>query len=169
MVAKLIHNLANRNQQNSRYYNQSLQCPSCQSPIETLPHILSCRSAGSIENREKALEVLKTDLLSINTPTEVVAAIYHGIQMWIGTQTNPQLQVHTLTVGSLKGPDVLLTAAFTEQFKSIGWDHFLISRLSWRWGTAVGLYHKLPNVASYQTYWTWTAQPYGMDLPMVKA
>ncbi len=154
MVAKLIHNLANTNQQNSKYYGQSPQCPSCQSPIETLPHILSYGSAGSVDSREKALVVLNTDLQSINTPIEVIDAINHGIQMWIGTQTDPQLQVHALTVGSLKGPDVLLTAAFTEQFKSIGWDHFLMGRLSRWWGLAVALYNKQPNATLYQTSWT---------------
>ena len=133
-------------QQNSKYYGQSPQCPSCQSPIETLPHILSYGSAGSVDSREKALVVLNTDLPSINTPIEVIDAINHGIQMWIGTQT--------LTVGSLKGPDVLLTAAFTEQIKSIGWYHFLMGRLSRRWGLAVALYNKQPNATLYQTSWT---------------
>jgi hypothetical protein len=91
-----------------------------------------------------------------------LAAINHGIQMWIGTQTDPQLQVHALTAGSLKGPDVLLTAAFTEQLKSIGWYHFLMGRLCRWWGPAVALYNKQPNATSYQTSWTaQTVNSYG--------
>ncbi len=64
--------------------------------------------------------------------------------------TSPQLADHTFTVGSLRGPDVLLSAAFTDQFHSIGWHHLLMGRLSHRWGVAVAMYLKLPTDTSLQ-------------------
>jgi hypothetical protein len=62
--------------------------------------------------------------------------------------------VHATTVGSLKGPDILLTAAFTEQFHNIGWYHMLMGRLSKKWGAAVALYHKMPSDSQVSTTWT---------------
>ncbi len=41
--------------------------------------------------------------------------------MWINNQGAEQHPAHAPTVGSLRGPDVLLTTAFTEQYNSIGW------------------------------------------------
>ncbi len=40
MVAKLIHHIANTNQQNSFFYGKSPTCPCCQTANETLPHLL---------------------------------------------------------------------------------------------------------------------------------
>jgi hypothetical protein len=95
--------------------------------------VFTCGSAGSIESRKTALSTLKNDLLSINTPVEVIDAIMHGMDMWERSQNHPQLPVHALTAGSLKGSHVLLTAAFTDQFNSIGWQQLLKGRMSHQW------------------------------------
>jgi hypothetical protein len=60
--------------------------------------------------------------------------------MWVHHQTEEELRVRAPMVGSLRGPNVLLTAAFTEQFQSIGWYHFLLGRLSSYWGKAAAVY-----------------------------
>jgi hypothetical protein len=126
MVTKLQHNLVNTNSQNAKYYGKSPSCPCCLSNEETLAHVFSCTSKGSKEYRLKAISTLQADLASIKTPPNITAAITHGITMWVHHQTETDLQVHAPTVGSLWGPDVLLTTAFTEQFQSIGWYHFLL-------------------------------------------
>jgi hypothetical protein len=130
MIAKIIHNLVNTNYQNNKFYGKSPLCPCCQTSAETLQHILSCTSQGSTETREAALRTLETDLTSINTPPQVTEAIAYGIQTWINNQNNEQTSAHAPTVGSLRGPDVLLTAAFHEQYHSIGWYHLFMGRLS---------------------------------------
>jgi hypothetical protein len=56
-------------------------------------------------------------------------------------------------VGSLRGPDILLTVAFTEQYQSIGWYNFLLDRISAKWGKAVALYNKSTD-PSYHKAWT---------------
>lgn len=95
---------------------------------------------------------LQKNLATINTPVEVISAITHGMDMRENSQTNPNLQVHALTVGYLRGSHVLLTAAFTEQFHTIGWHHLLMGRLSKYWGAAVASFRKEPNNASIQTH-----------------
>jgi hypothetical protein len=82
----------------------------------------------------------------------VISTIIHGITMWVRHQTEEDLRVHAPTVGSLRGPDVLLTAAFTEQFQSIGWYHFLLGRLSSYWGKEAAAYAKTKD-PSYPKVW----------------
>ncbi len=72
----------------------------------------------------------------------MISTVTHGITMWVHHQTEEELRVHAPMVGSLRGPDVLLTAAFTEQFQSIGWYHFLLGHLSSYWGKAAAVYAK---------------------------
>ncbi len=79
------------------------------------------------------LHELHKDLKSINTPSDVMDTIFHGIQMWINRQTNQGSNIRALTAGSLKGTDMLLTMAFNEQFHTIGWNNMLYGRLSKLW------------------------------------
>jgi hypothetical protein len=95
-----------------------------------------------------------TDLLTINTPPKVVEAIIYGTEQWINNQAAAHHTVHAPTVGSLRGPDILLTAAFTEQYQSIGWYHLLMGRLNTTWSAAVAMYRKVPNDPQSSTTWT---------------
>jgi hypothetical protein len=128
---------------------------------ESWAHVFTCGSPGSIENRTMAIKELQKDLVSINTPEEVIAAMTHGMHMWERFQTNLHLRIHALTVGSLRGPPVLLTAAFTDQFHSIGWQHLLMDRLSKHGGAAVAMFRKEPN----NTYAN-KVDGYGYQLPL---
>jgi hypothetical protein len=156
MIAKQIHNLFNTNQQNHKYYGKSTFCPSCSSEVETLPHVLSHQSSGASKSRALALSVLQADLTTIGTPPSAIAAITHGTLEWECTQRQQEYFVHAITRGSLQGPDMLLTRAFTDQFHTIGWTHFLMGKLSHKWGAAVALYMKKPHDWKFQS--TWTAQ-----------
>ena len=91
-----------------------------------------------------------------STPPQVTEAIIYGIKMWINNQNTEQSSAHAPTVGSLRGPDVLLTAAFTEQYHSIGWYHMFMGRLGKKWSVAVALYRNVPN--DYQSCTIWTTQ-----------
>ena len=73
------------------------------------------------KHRNQALQELQKDLNHINTPSEVVEALSHGIIMWLRQQNDPDCVVQVLTAGSLKSTDMLLTMAFYEQFHTIGW------------------------------------------------
>lgn len=154
MVAKLIHKLVNTNKQNQLFYGKSPLCPCCQSSEESLPHLLSCDSDSAMEHRNKALLELQSNLKTINTPMEVIDAIKYGMLQWIAGQQGEHTTVHALTAGSLRGPDISLTMAFTDQFHTIGWYHLLMGRLSIKWGKAVALYHKAPPGSNIPKTWT---------------
>jgi hypothetical protein len=79
--------------------------------------------------------------------------ISHIIE-WGKQQQDPHHPVHAITRGSLSGPDMLLTMAFTDQFNNIGWNHLLLGRLSRKWGAAVALYGNKQNDSTFQTTWT---------------
>ncbi len=139
-TAKLIHDLANTNVQNYKYYNKFPKCPSCLTMDETFSHVLSCSSASSTDCRNKALQDLQKDLQTINTPSEVVEALCHGITMWLHRQIDPDCIVRALTAGSLKSTDMLLTMAFNEQFHTIGWHNLFHGRISILWGRSFTTY-----------------------------
>jgi hypothetical protein len=115
MVAKFIHNLINTNHQNQKFYGKTPLCPCCQQTDETRANVFTCGAQRSTDSQIKALKELQNDLTPINTPVKVIDVITHSMTMWECFQTNLQLQVHALTVGSPH----LLTAAFTDQFHSI--------------------------------------------------
>jgi hypothetical protein len=85
---------------------------------------------------------------------EVIDAIKYGMLQWIAGQQGEHTTVHALTAGSLRGPDISLTMAFTDQFHTIGWYHLLMGRLSIKWGKAVALYHKAPPGSNISKTWT---------------
>jgi hypothetical protein len=154
MVAKLIHNVVNTNIQNHKFYGKSPLCPCCHIKDETLPHLPSCASPSSTKYHDKALLELQNNLIAINTPQEVIKALIHGMLLWIASQQGEHTRPTALTAGSLRGPDVLLTMAFVEQFHSIGWYHLLMGRMSAKWGIAVALYNKVSHDSAIPMTWT---------------
>jgi hypothetical protein len=154
-TAKLIQDLTNTNVQNHQYYHKSPKCPCCLTMDETFAHVLPCCFTASNEHRSQALQELHKDLKSIDTPSEVVDTMSHGISMWLHHQNNPECVVWALTAGSLKGTGMLLIMAFHELFHTIGWYNMFQGRLSKLWGHAVLQISKSPY-SSFST--TWTAQ-----------
>lgn len=100
MVAKFIHNLINTNHQNQKFYGKSPLCPYCQQTDETRANAFTCGAQRSTDSQIKALKELQNDLTPINTPVEVIDVITHSM--------------------TIVGSPHLLTAAFTDQFHSIG-------------------------------------------------
>ncbi len=64
-----------------------------------------------------------------------------------------QPQVYAPTVGAVRGPDILLTAGFTDQYHSIGWYHLYMGPLSNKWSVVVAMYQKTPHNSSSATAW----------------
>jgi hypothetical protein len=126
-MAKLIHNLANTNRQNNLYYNTTSDCCPCWSfTEETFQHVLSCTSPYATTYRAQTLEELVTGLTTAQTIPEVIVAIWYGTLQWEKTSSG---RVHAPTVGPLYQADILLMAAFTEQYYTIGWYQLLLGRL----------------------------------------
>jgi hypothetical protein len=81
------------------------------------------------------------ELKQINTPSQVVHTILHGILEWLHSD-RPSSQSHAPTSGSLQGPDIILTSAYTEQFQSLGWYQLCLDRASRKWSQAINQYVK---------------------------
>lgn len=71
-------------------------------------------------------------------PHQVLISIQHGTHHW-NSATDPS-KVYALSRGSIQNGDTYLTAAFIEQFLSIGWDQLFIGRIRKFWGKAYVAY-----------------------------
>lgn len=74
----------------------------------------------------------------------VICTILHGFSEW-RQPTRIPTRSHTLTVGSLHGSDMVLTAAYDEQFHSLCWFQLCLGRISKKWSRVVSLYVKQEN------------------------
>ncbi len=81
-------------------------------------------------------------LEAANTPQQIISALTHGFHAWFLKQQDSTFSASALTVGSLHGPDILLTMAFAEQFYSIGWMQLHHGHLSKYWEKAYVTYTK---------------------------
>jgi len=150
-VAKLIHGLVNTNRQNHLLYGNSSLCPICQLEDETLPHVFTCSHPNAVANRQKRLDELYKDLETSGTPTKLIQAIQHGFSSWHADPTSNTTRA--LTAGSLYGPDTVLTTAFYEQVRHIGWYHMCLGRVSKKWALAAQHYDATQFRDGGQ-YWT---------------
>jgi hypothetical protein len=96
------------------YYNSSLLCPICQEAEENLQHVFSCQHGTATQHRHTSLAQLLNTLQAAQTPQPIVDAIQYSFHQWWDSPTS--VEVRPLTAGSLRGPDVVLTSAFLEQF-----------------------------------------------------
>jgi hypothetical protein len=126
-TAKLIHKLANVNTQNQLYYKTDPHCPMCFQDDEDFVHVLTCSDPRATQNRQELLLQLKTDLTNIQTPKIVTQTILQGFHLLI---TPPSTRSRAPTVGSLAGPDILLTAAYQEQFHTLSWYQCCLGRIT---------------------------------------
>jgi hypothetical protein len=113
ITAKLIHKLSNVNKQNNLYFKTNSTYPICTRIEEDFQHVLECQDPRAIVYWKNCLTQLETDINNICTPTIVTKTIIQGFTHWL---TPPVGRSRAPTTGSLVGPDVLLTAAYYEQF-----------------------------------------------------
>jgi hypothetical protein len=72
----------------------------------------------------------------------VIEAIVHGFTQW---SLDPNsCHIRSLTEGSLRGADAVLTSAFHEQVRDIGWFHLCRGRVSTKWASAASQYNATP-------------------------
>jgi hypothetical protein len=137
-MAKLLHGLVNTNRQNHLFYGTSSHCPICKSSEETLRHVFTCSHPTSVANRQTRLEELCKDLETAKTPPPIIQAIKHGFIQW--SSSPDSTETRSLTAGSLRGPDAVVTTASLEQVRTIGWYHLCLGRVSKKWAMAAQQY-----------------------------
>ena len=99
-------------------------CPSCDHPIEDLPHILTCPSVTSTTLRQELLNKLQEWLQRSRTNSSLSSFILQGLTYWFHDPNHQQNQRHS---NSHHQPHLQL--AFNSQI-SIGWYNFLCGFIS---------------------------------------
>jgi hypothetical protein len=122
------------NRQNSLLYNTNPLCPLCEISEETFEHVLTCSDARASNHRDEQLQQLKRSLGVNGTPTVIINSIMQGFQHWINPISSTS---RAPTYSSVNGPEVLLTAAYHEQFHELGWHQCSLGRISTIWVRAV--------------------------------
>jgi hypothetical protein len=67
--------------------------------------------------------------------------------------TPPSTRSRATTVGSLAGPDILLTAAYQEQFHTLSWYQCCLGRITSKWQQAVAAYSKQAHLTMDAANW----------------
>ncbi len=150
-IAKLIHHLANTNNQNHLYYAASPLCPGCTQVQESFEHVLLCQNSPTVNCRQESLTELQTTLKNIQTPTKVFQAILQGFR---DSEIPPHHRSRAPTFGSLYGPDVLIMEAYYEQFHVLGWYQLSLGRISLKWAVAVEAYQQAENNLATGGLWS---------------
>jgi hypothetical protein len=70
----------------------------------------------------------------------MTSIILHGFSNCLQPPHQPPSKPSTY--GSVLSMDMILTAAYTEQYHSIGWFHFVLGRVSNKWTAAIALYRQ---------------------------
>jgi glutaredoxin len=150
-TGKLVHSIVNTNRQNHIFYGQSSLCPICHEAEETLTHVFTYAHPHATDHRLRRFEDLIKTLTMTQTPTTIIDAIRHGFSHW--WKDPASFQARSLTAGSLRGPDAVLTAAFHEQGREIGWLHFGLGRISQKWASTARQYDTLPHQPEAELQW----------------
>jgi hypothetical protein len=135
-LIKISHKLLNTNHQNKKYYDTPDTCPCCNQHGETFAHMLTCNANTTSTMRETQQHLLKTKLSAISTPELVIEAIIAGIKQWEQQQVNPDFEIRAPTFGSCHPKKMIISQAFVEQTREIGWENFFRGRVSKLWGAA---------------------------------
>jgi hypothetical protein len=84
------------------------------------------------------------------TPAPLIENIKHGFMEWLHPSQN---RVTATTFGSIKGPDILATMAFYDQYAKIGWYQFCLGRISKNWAMAFNAY-QTPSHHNAGLHWS---------------
>jgi len=97
------------------------------------------------------LQQLCTTLTTIYTPEIVTQTILQGFAHWL-TPTHHQSKAPT--AGSLRGPDILLTSAYYEQYHTLGRYQCCLGRITNNWQQAVAAYYKMDRKTLDAAHWS---------------
>lgn len=118
------------------------RCPRCKAPEETSLHVLECKAKSAVDEWETQIGHLENWLNSQRTNKDISNAIIYNLQKW---RKAGNIFPHHYQ-------DETIRAAIKEQ-KDIGWENFMVGRLSTKWGEAQDKYYK--SIASRKTGMRW--------------
>jgi len=131
--AKLANGLLQTNSHNNRFYGSTSTCPHCNKCEETLMHVFTCMAPEVLEEREELLRIHARTLSDCGTPSEIVEWFHQGLQQWgrlsnglVGRQIPPTADISKQ----------VLTVAYVDQTRVMGWEPFLRGRISNKWAGA---------------------------------
>jgi len=136
-ISKMIHNLSNTHRQNRLLYGHSDLCPGCRVNEETFEHVLQCSHAPTALVCTEALLVLDQSLTATATNKKVSEVMLGGFRDWLDPNFKSDRRSSPSTFGSVRPDDMLITAAYTHQFHTLGWYNFCLGRISSKWHEAV--------------------------------
>ncbi len=113
-------------------------CPRCGIPNETIPHILRCQGKQSTMIWNSQLDTLG-QWLNTSTDPAIKQSVIHGLQSWFnGSISDP--------------PPGTVSLPLLQAQNEIGWDQFLLGRLSpaWEQAQAEWLEHTRQDKSSKQ-------------------
>jgi hypothetical protein len=149
--SKLTNGLYNTNTQNHRYYGSPGVYPFCSVQQETITHMLTCQNIQVKENRRLEQTRLITNQKTIGTPTPILESIKHALQFWEDSAGSGI--VPSPTRGTLNPFDISLTQAYQAQGK-IGWEQFLIGKISTHWRKFYEIYQNTHKKNSSSMLWS---------------
>jgi hypothetical protein len=114
--------------------------------------MLSCSSKATTDFRNEELSRLEESLKNIGTPPQITEAIIYGISHWCLVQQGIETSQRAPSIRSIIRDLVLITQAYSEQTRMLGWHNFLRGRISKLWGKAVAQFkHSPPSSLSWCT------------------
>jgi hypothetical protein len=113
----------------------------------------------SLKYKPKDMEILNRCRRAIPTPQILVQAMMAGISQWEQKQTIPTLQIRAPTVSSCHPNKMIISQAFAEQTREIGWENFLRGRLSNLWEEAYK--SNTSHLTRGKTSLTWASEAIG--------
>jgi hypothetical protein len=87
----------------------------------------------------------------MGTPTVILNTFMQSFQHWINSLST---RSRAPTDGSINSPEVLLTAAYHEQFYDLGWYQCSLGRKSTKWARAVEAFPRREKQSFYPAQWT---------------
>jgi hypothetical protein len=114
-------------------------------------HVLTCSHPLASQHHDKEMTTLIKVLQTAYTPQQIIETIQFGFHRWWSDPNSAEARPPT--AGSLQGPDAVLTSAFLEQFRDIGWYHMCMGRISTKWALAATKYNTLPNNPDAALHW----------------
>lgn len=111
-------------------------CPECGAEGEDIDHLLKCESPRRNKIRDHMFKEIGDYMKSKNTPVEVHAMIITYLRAWFSSSLE---EIH-------QDPNIskFLKSAVGEQME-IGWDQFLLGRISKKWGELINFHQPKNN------------------------
>jgi hypothetical protein len=118
---------------NNRFYGSTSNCPHCNKCEETLSHVFTCMAPEVLEECEELLRIYAMTLSDCGTPSDIIEWFHHGLQQWgqlsnglVGRQIPPAADISKQ----------VLTVAYADQTRVVGWEPFMRGRISNKWASA---------------------------------